>query len=170
MTHLHNAIRKYGADAFTYAVLEHTTTELMNDRERHYISELRSAYNMTEGGEGCVGITRSEETRKKMSAWQKGKTKSPEHRAKLSAAVSGDKHPRYGKTGEQHPFYGKQHNEKTRQQMAESHARNMWEVITPSGDVLIIRNLKQYCRDLNLNQGNLITHGHTKGYSARKLS
>lgn len=43
-----------------------------------------------------------------------------------------------------------------------------WEVTTPTGDTLIITNLRQYCLEHHLSQGNLITHGHTKGYHARK--
>jgi len=168
MTHLHCAIRKHGENAFTYQVLEHTTTERMNDRERHYIAELQSQYNMTIGGEGCVGITRSEETRKKMSASQKGKPKSEQHRARLSAAVAGENHPRYGKTGEQHPFYGKHHTDETRRKMQSAHSRYTWDVVTPTGEHLVVTNLKQYCREHNISQPHLITHGHTKGYRATK--
>ena len=47
--HLHNAIRKYGPDAFTHDVLEETTTDLMNEREIHWIAECSPEYNMTAG-------------------------------------------------------------------------------------------------------------------------
>lgn len=40
----------------------------------------------------------SEETRQKISEGNKGKVISPEHRAKISAAISGEKHHAYGKT------------------------------------------------------------------------
>ena len=41
------------------------------------------------------------ETRRKNSEAQKGKTRSPETRAKMSAAKRGSRHPQYGKRGEE---------------------------------------------------------------------
>lgn len=169
-THFHNAIRKYGSDAFTCVILEETTVALMNERERYWIAEQSPAYNMTIGGEGCVGVRRSPETRQRMSRAQKGRPRSPEYRAKISASLTGEKNPRYGKTGDQHPLYGKQHSEETRHKMQASHLKCIWEVTTPTGDIVRVTNLKQYCREHGISQPNLITHGHTKGYRARKLS
>lgn len=45
-----------------------------------------------------------------------------------------------------------------------------WEVVTPTGETIVLTNLRQFCKDHGLSQGNLVTHGHTKGYHARKLS
>ena len=81
--YLCRAIRKYGPDAFTREILEHTTVEDVNVREIYWISELKTlehGYNMTEGGEGMRGWVPSEETR-----------------AKLRAAKSGENNPFYGK-------------------------------------------------------------------------
>jgi hypothetical protein len=86
----------------------------------------------------------------------------------LSAAVAGENHPRYGKTGEQHPFYGKHHTDETRRKMQSAHSRYTWDVVTPTGEHLVVTNLKQYCLEHHLSQGNLVTHGHTKGYRATK--
>jgi len=44
-----------------------------------------------------------------------------------------------------------------------------WEVITPSGERLILTNLRQFCLANKLSQGNLSCFGHTKGYRAIKL-
>jgi hypothetical protein len=79
-------------------------------------------YNRTNGGDGSSGFIHSEESKRKMSAAnkgktpvnkggthtpeakakiaaaQKGRTHSPEHRAKNSAANKGEKHHNYGKT------------------------------------------------------------------------
>lgn len=46
---------------------------------------------------------------------------------------------------------------------------NMWEVTTPTGETLIITNLRQFCLEHHLNQGNFSTYGHTKGYRAAKI-
>lgn len=53
--------------------------------------------NLTNGGEGALGVVISEETR-----------------AKMSEAQSGESHPFYGKMGENHPKYGKTLSEETR--------------------------------------------------------
>ena len=86
--HLHAAIRKYGQDAFICQILEETTTELMNDRERHWITTLSPQYNMTAGGEGMLNP--APEIRAKMAAASRGRTFSPETRAKISAAARGN--------------------------------------------------------------------------------
>ena len=92
-THLHNAIRKYGKEAFTITALESgfDSEEALNEAEIRYIAELNPQYNMTEGGEGISGFTytQSEETRKKISEAKKGKKRPPfteEWKKKISEA------------------------------------------------------------------------------------
>jgi group I intron endonuclease len=90
--HLHNAMRKYGPDAFTREILEHTTIEDVNARETYWIAELNTrehGYNMTEGGEGTRGIIRSEEYRAKQRVAKTGKKYSNETRSRMSAAHIG---------------------------------------------------------------------------------
>lgn len=55
--HFHNAIRKYGADDFTYEIIEDKieTIEELNEREKYWISQYDSyynGYNSTLGGDG----------------------------------------------------------------------------------------------------------------------
>lgn len=83
--YFHNAIRKHGSDAFVIELLEQTSLEFLDDRERHWISTLRPVYNMTDGGEGGIP---SAETRAKMSAARRGKVFSTDTRAKISVANS----------------------------------------------------------------------------------
>lgn len=52
---LHRAIRKYGAENFSWEVLEECPDAQLSERERHYIQSLNAlyssdGYNMTEGG------------------------------------------------------------------------------------------------------------------------
>ena len=67
--------------------------------------------NMTDGGDGCWNP--SLETRAKLSAVNKGKKLSPDHRAKVSAA----------KKGENNSFYGKKHSPETRAKMSAAHKK-----------------------------------------------
>lgn len=57
-TPFHAAIRKYGADNFTFEVIEECAFEQLNDREKYWIKTLdatnkEKGYNVTIGGDGC---------------------------------------------------------------------------------------------------------------------
>ena len=62
------------------------------------------------GNQNCLGQTRSMETREKMSASQKGRILSEEHKEKLSEAKKGEKNNRFGT----------KHSEETKRKMSES--------------------------------------------------
>ena len=84
-SYIGNAIRAHGEDMFVTVVLkECATKEELDFWERHFIYSRNSiypnGYNMTDGGEGTIGLEFT-----------------PEHRAHLSAALSGEKNPHYGK-------------------------------------------------------------------------
>lgn len=141
---LHNALRKYGKDAFEWKVLcEYDGSDNgLGELEKYYVilhDSFKKGYNLTKGADGSNGWIPSLETRKKRSESLKGKCKgkkhynygkhlSDEHKRKLSEAFTGKNNPMYGKhrsekvkrklseanTGEKHPFYGKHHSLKTR--------------------------------------------------------
>ena len=75
---------------FAVVILERARPELLGERERYWISWCRARrfqlVNHTDGGDGTPGRAVSQETRRKMSLAQKGKKRSPEVCAKLSAA------------------------------------------------------------------------------------
>lgn len=112
------AVRKHGADSFTLCFLgEYTHQEDLNNAEDYYIELYQSlspgGYNLVTGQQKnriwsaqslqkasesklgpknpMFGIRTSEETRKKRSAAQKGKPKSPETKEKLRQANLGKK-------------------------------------------------------------------------------
>jgi group I intron endonuclease len=93
-THFYNAIRKYGPDAFEHEVLEECSDELLDERETFWVEyhntyEDRDHYNLTPGGKRRPsGIHVSDETRKKLSKCNKGKSRSIETRQKMSEAKS----------------------------------------------------------------------------------
>jgi len=52
-THLHRAMRKYGAEHFSIELLEAVSdASKLDEREIHWISTIKPHYNMTSGGEG----------------------------------------------------------------------------------------------------------------------
>jgi len=101
---------------------------------------------------GMLGNKHTEETKRKISESKRGAVYTAEHREKIRQSR-----------------IGKKQTDRQKQRAREANAAK-WEVITPTGETRIITNLRQFCLEHHLSQGNLITHGHTKGYSARKLS
>ncbi len=102
------AIRKYGADAFEFSVLEEFSSHKEAlAAEMRYIAELKPEYNVAAGGLGAVAVPWSKGRREKMipalkRAWTaerkekisslfKKRGISPEHRQKLTAAARPDK-------------------------------------------------------------------------------
>jgi group I intron endonuclease len=95
---LHDALRQYGPDAFSVAVV--ATAESWDDlcqQETALIVRLGclvpGGYNITTGGEGCPGRKMPAEVRAKISKAHLGKTLTAEHRAKLSLSKQGVKMP-----------------------------------------------------------------------------
>lgn len=81
---LNNSIRKHGIENFKIYEIDSVPDEQLNEYEEFYINYFNSlspnGYNLTKGGEGCKP---SDETKIKMSIWQKGKPKSDNHREKM---------------------------------------------------------------------------------------
>jgi len=90
---LHNAIKKYGENAFTKEVLIELPSGIhriiLDSYEIYYISlynSVANGYNLKDGGtKGKV----SEESRKKMSISGKGRKKSEEHKQKIRDSNTG---------------------------------------------------------------------------------
>jgi group I intron endonuclease len=83
---LQQAWRKYGADAFTFTVLEHVSdVTLLIVREQHYMDTLQPAYNLLPVAMSSLGYKHSPETRARMSAAQKGRKQTPAQIASIHA-------------------------------------------------------------------------------------
>jgi len=76
--------------------------------------------NMTDGGEGCSGAIRSDETKKRMSKAKKGKIFSEEHKRKLSDAHKGENHSEERRIKIGKGNKGKILSEETRKKMSEA--------------------------------------------------
>lgn len=91
-----------------------------------------------------VGILHSDLTRKKIGDKHRGKPK-PASKKTLDAINQ------RRANGELHP------------------STKRWKITLPSGEVKIIDNLVQFCKEHKLSAGNLSNYGRTKGYTAEKL-
>lgn len=152
-TILHRAIRKYGWHNFNKEIIyqSYCETHIKESEEyfiRHYNTHYKFGfgYNMTYGGEGTKGVFRNAVTRKRMSDAQLGKIKSEETKNKLFESML-----RYG-----------------------DKISKEWEITDPTGKTFIIRNLRRFCIENNLDQGNMmkVVNGkskHCKNYICRRI-
>lgn len=93
---LASAITKYGWNNFKHIIVakdisENRAKSLEKDLIRHY-KNLGLSYNITDGGEGSLGRTVSEETREKIRKGHLGKKLSEEHKRKIGLKSLGRKH------------------------------------------------------------------------------
>ncbi len=119
--HKHNWIRQLLEQGLIpiIEVLEETTNDDWEEREKEWIAQTDDLTNMTEGGENPpVGLTKgrtlSPETRKKIGEAQKGKKLSPEHKKKFVEAM------KKANVGNKR-FLGQKHSEETKRKQSEAH-------------------------------------------------
>lgn len=97
---LQRAWNKYGADKFSFVILEEIEDpRLLIKREQFWIDRYNAAtkgYNCRPTAGSSLGYKDSDETKRKKSAALKGKPKSPDHVAKVSAALKGKPGTRKG--------------------------------------------------------------------------
>ena len=110
------SIKKHGIDAFEKIILEECNNiDILNEREMFWIKELNTkipnGYNLTEGGDGSVGLKHLRSTKKKMSKshikfWKENEWLREEYSEKFS--------------GDKNPFYGKHHTEESIEKIKQS--------------------------------------------------
>lgn len=96
--YLQNAWNKYGEENFSFEIIEQCSEEELRPKEIFYIEEYRKiieVYNLTNGGDGTKGYNHTEESKKKMSEYHKGKHE-----------------------GENNNFYGKKHTKETKEKIS----------------------------------------------------
>jgi group I intron endonuclease len=99
---LNNAIKKYGKENFKKEILEECTNKAdMDEKEIYWISKLNArdkniGYNITKGGDGCLGCSR------------KGIVFTKEHKENISKN-------HHDVSGENNPMFGKKHTEEVKE-------------------------------------------------------
>ena len=125
--------------------------------------------NLTDGGEGASGAVRSPESREKMR--QAKLNQSPETREKQRRYALN----RSPETLEKMRQAKLNQSPETREKNRQAQLKFTYEVTSPTGTIWIIRNLKQFCRDYDLDHSSmwLISVGrriqHKGGWTCKKL-
>lgn len=96
-TQLQEDYDTYGVEAITYRVLEYTTADLVGALEQRYLDNLFAThpreriYNVTQSVDGATGRIATDEARRRMSAFQKGRKRTVETRRNMSEGRKGMK-------------------------------------------------------------------------------
>lgn len=120
-TNIRNKLIKAGMDIEIKIIAQTENEDEAFDIERMVILDLTNAgiplVNLTSGGDGISGFTHTESTKQKMSASATGKSKSPEHIARMKLSKKYSEYPNSFKekcrkrmTGAGNPMYGKPSN------------------------------------------------------------
>jgi group I intron endonuclease len=87
--HMQNVANKYGVDSFVFESLLICEIKDLIFFEQRAIDILKPEYNICRVAGSMLGFKMSDEARLKMSLFQKGRAKSPEHIEKVAAARRG---------------------------------------------------------------------------------
>lgn len=127
------AIKKYGFENMKFEIVElyenmikEDIEKILNEREKFWInrdntSNEKFGYNLTTGGDGTSGYKQSDEAKKKIGDFNRGKIVSKEtrdkiskiHKGKIMSELSKNKH-RESVSGDKNHFYGKHHSNESK--------------------------------------------------------
>lgn len=100
------ALNKYGIDNFDIEIIDRAKSREELDKKeiywiKYYDCISPKGYNLTKGGEGCVGYKHDEDIKKKLSHIAIKRNQNKEYKAKISSILkrklSGKNNPNYGK-------------------------------------------------------------------------
>ena len=146
------AVEKYGRDNFiVYPIKFYNSVEECRKAEEELLTKYDIAnnqycYNIKNG---AIGWTSDD---------LKGKTKSVEHRKKMSESKKGENNPQYGKRGKDTPRYGKHLSEEHKQKLSRANNYKKIPVVAiqkDTGKIRVFESQWECARQLNLYQSNI---------------
>lgn len=185
---LQRAWDKYGADAFTFTVLEYVPRERLIEREQWHLDTLRSydraiGFNLDPVAGSRLGSKQPPEAVEKVRRANTGRQQSDQEREQKRESMIG----RVISWGEKIAAAkrGKPRDEATRQKLSKANLgkkhpadnyRNhvkRWVIIDPDGNEYVIANLAAFCREMGLPETRMreIARGgrrHHKGWKCRE--
>lgn len=96
--HWHNVVNKLNGKYETYIIMDGIEYDYAQEMEKYFIElygrrDLKKGTlcNLTDGGQGCLGLKHSKEARRKMGLSNKGKSISDWHKERISEFHKGKK-------------------------------------------------------------------------------
>lgn len=151
-TKIKNAITKYGKDNFKIEEIECCDNSISNEREIFYINyydSINNGYNLTTGGDGAslgdINVSKRPEVREKLKYSFLGKRHTDETKKKISEKLKGVKLKEETKKKISESLKGHENSKGE-----ESKLSKKYIVITPYNKVLIIKGMREFCRNNGL--------------------
>ncbi|EMD85022.1 hypothetical protein COCC4DRAFT_154306, partial [Bipolaris maydis ATCC 48331] len=108
------ALLKYGHSNFSFWILEYVNSDQLAIRETLYITQILPYYNVLKKGYSSLGYKHTEETKTLLSNLAKNRVHSPETKALIVKAL----------TGQNNPFFGKSHTMESIRQIIKNKSYN----------------------------------------------
>lgn len=132
-SHLYSTAKKHGLDKFTFSLVAVFDTRVsLTKAEIDLIAKYKSdgvvMYNMTDGGDGSLGLIPSPETRAKLSKATKGQANPMYGRRGVLSPLYGRR--RCSRPGDKNPMYGKTHTAEARAKVSKANTKYAPELIS----------------------------------------
>jgi len=115
--------------------------------------------NLSDGGDGPSGTIYSEERRKKLAEWSRGRTHPPEVRRKIGEAQMGPKNHAWGKEMPKETRdkiskanKGLRRSDESRRNIAKGKCKYKCVFVSPTGQIHHVDNLHQFCLEYKLHR------------------
>jgi len=113
--------------------------------------------NLTDGGDGPTGVIVSEERKRKISEWARGRKHTPESLRKMSESQLGPKNHRWGKCNSEEARQkisqgnsGLKRSDEARKNIANGKTKYRCELVDPDGNVYFVDNLYAFAKEMGL--------------------
>lgn len=129
--------------------------------------------NLSDGGDGPTGAILSEEHKRRISEWGRGRKHTAESLRKMSDAQLGDKNHMWGKIVSEETRQkisqansGLRRSDEARQNIANGKTKYKCELIDPDGNVHLVDNLHAFAKEMGLHYAMLtwLAQGKKKKY------
>jgi len=177
-TKISRAIQKYSKYDFVYGIVEEVEDKnLLDEREKYWIKfydTVENGFNIKEGGKCARGFKQSQSSIEKRRQKLIGKCLSEEHKQKISKSHKGKIISK--ETVNKMIAYrtGRSLSESCKEKISKSHSKNTYELKSPDGEILIIKNLSKFCKENNLQQSAFVMimkgeRKHHKNWTIKRL-
>ena len=168
---LNRAFNKYGLENYSFIKIKSVKTnaeacKLEKEYIKIYNTKVPNGYNLTDGGEGTLGYSPSDETRKLMSDKKIGIKLSDKHKSNISKGLLNSKLFKESHNTLEHKknksnrmkgntyWLGKSHKKSTKEKIGKA-TEKTFTLRSPTGEEVTFTNMTKFCKINNLNNVSL---------------
>jgi len=143
------ALLKYGHSNFSFLVLEHVDSCYLAVRETLYITKLLPYYNVLKTGYSSIGYKHTEETKAILTKLAKNRVHSPETKALIADAL----------TGENNPFFGNSHSKESIREIIKNKSFNPVYIYDSYKNLIVIYpSVRTLSKVIAANHATIVKH------------